>query len=238
MCEAEATQEFDFDIPGIEEVLAREAEGLHRVPGLVAGDFPGRLGRRLGRAATCTGRERLAGAQRRARPSLRPEPAARVCFPVRDFEGRLTGCTGAPPIREMEPRYRMYTSRRQEQPDRLARRVLGRSEQADRRGGRPVRPDQRHARLRQRRDAAVRHAVSYEKLMRMADALEWVTMFDRGAGGDNGRERVDARRSAAITSSTTCIRRKAAKTQEKWTSTSWLKLLSPFVPINCTFSLI
>jgi hypothetical protein len=32
---------------------------------------------------------------------------------------------------------------------------------------------------------------SIEKLKRMSDALEWVSAYDRGAGGDAGREKLD-----------------------------------------------
>jgi hypothetical protein len=32
---------------------------------------------------------------------------------------------------------------------------------------------------------------SIAKLLRMADALEWFTLFDRGVGGDAGRAKID-----------------------------------------------
>lgn len=35
-----------------------------------------------------------------------------------------------------------------------------------------------------------------EKIMRMSDALEWNTFFDRGRGGDSGRAKVDQALSA------------------------------------------
>jgi len=38
--EAEETQEFDFDIPGIQEVLAQKKEGLHEFPEWWLGGFP------------------------------------------------------------------------------------------------------------------------------------------------------------------------------------------------------
>ena len=32
---------------------------------------------------------------------------------------------------------------------------------------------------------------SLEKLRRMGDAMEWVTLYDRGGGGDSGRSQVN-----------------------------------------------
>gem|GEM_PF-1759917 len=113
----------------------------------------------------------------------------RICFPVRDFKQRLRGLHGRAIDAATAPRYRMYTWQGQNSPliwlgeswvdlDRPIVVVEG-----------PFDLLSVHRCYRNVVSPLFANP-SLAKMRRMADALEWVTLFDRGKGGDLGRARV------------------------------------------------
>lgn len=113
----------------------------------------------------------------------------RVCFPVRDFKGRLRGLHGRAIDAGTTPRYRMYTWHGRNSPliwlgenwvdlERPIVVVEG--------------PFDLLSVYRCYRNVVSPLFVnpSTAKMRRMADALEWLTLFDRGKAGDLGRARV------------------------------------------------
>lgn len=112
----------------------------------------------------------------------------RVCFPVRDFKGTLMGLHGRAVDPDIVPRYRMYTYSSEEvnHPDiwlgehwvDLTKPILV-----------VEGPFDVTSALRVYRNTVSPLFVnpSMAKLRRMSPALEWVTLYDRGKGGDAGR---------------------------------------------------
>lgn len=113
----------------------------------------------------------------------------RVCFPVKDFKGRYMGLHGRAVDPDVEPRYRMYTYKKFNNPD------IWLGEQwidfslpllivegpfdltaAGQVWGNITSP--------------LFANPSFEKLKRMAGAMEIISYLDRGTGGDKGRERI------------------------------------------------
>ena len=191
--EAEETQEFDFDIPGIEEVMAAKKEGLHAFPEWWLGGFPGAW--EVGWARAYLNTRNVSKAVCDAL-DVRCDPnEQRLCFPVRDFAGELRGLHGRAVDESVDPRYRMYTHGKKNNPvvwlgeswiD-LTKPIVVVEGPFDLASVYPV----------YRNVCTPLFATpSFEKIRRMSDALEWVTLFDRGAGGDAGRERVSAALSA------------------------------------------
>ena len=113
----------------------------------------------------------------------------RVCFPVRDFSGTLVGVHGRAILPEIEPRYRMYLHAKKNNPicwlgeswvD-LNKPIVVVEGPFDLASVRRV-----YANV----VSPLSASLSKFKLKRMADALEWVTLFDRGTGGDKGRQKI------------------------------------------------
>jgi hypothetical protein len=113
----------------------------------------------------------------------------RICFPVRDFNGDLVGLHGRAIMEDTEPRYRMYTQAKQNNPicwlgeswvD-LNRPILVVEGPFDVASCLRVYPNTVSPLF-----ASPGHA----KVRRMADALEWVTLLDAGKGGDAGRKKI------------------------------------------------
>jgi hypothetical protein len=113
----------------------------------------------------------------------------RVCFPVRDFKGRLMGLHGRALDNTVDPRYRMYKH-------------AGRNNPLIWLGEHWVDLTRPIVVVEGPFDVAAVYQVyrnvvsplfasaSAAKLLRMADAFEWITLFDRGTGGDHGRAKV------------------------------------------------
>jgi hypothetical protein len=187
VADAEAEFEVDFDTPGIEELLAMN-KGLHEFPEWWLETFPPV-------ASSSIALKYLHGRKVLDHMSewceLRWDPnEKRICFPVRDFKHRLVGLHGRAIDEATEPRYRMYTYAKQNNPIAwlgedwvdLERPIVVAEGPFDlvsvaRVYGNVVSP--------------LFANPSNEKLERMADAHEWVTFLDRGVGGDKGRERID-----------------------------------------------
>ena len=112
----------------------------------------------------------------------------RVCFPVRDFKGRLRGLHG----RAVDPaaplRYRMYPHKGNTNPD-----IWLGEHWAD--FDKPVvmveGPIDTTSVMRLYRNVVTPLFASpnFAKLKRMSDALEIITLFDKGTGGNVGRAR-------------------------------------------------
>lgn len=114
----------------------------------------------------------------------------RVCFPVRDFKKRLVGLHGRAVEGGVDPRYRMYLhDKKNNQIAWLGESWVDLSQ--------PIVVVEGPFDL-----ASVRRVYanvvsplfsnpSYDKIKRMAPASTWITFYDRGTGGDHGREKVD-----------------------------------------------
>ena len=120
---------------------------------------------------------------------LRADPAQRrVCFPVRDFTGRLVGLHGRAIEKGVEPRYRMYTQAGQNNPivwlgeswlDQTLPMVVVEG---------PF--DVASVKRVYRNVVSPLFALpNVEKIKRMIGVLEWVTLLDAGKAGDQGRLR-------------------------------------------------
>ena len=187
VAEAEDTAEYEWDTPGIEEQLAANRNPLHEFPEWWLGSFP----------KTKDAAPALAYlADRDVSPAmadlldLRWGPSQRrICFPVRDFDGVLRGLHGRAIDAATEPRYRMFTQAKKNNP------LVWLGEQwVDQ--SKPIVVVEGPFDL-----TSVKRVYSNvvsplfanpsnDKIKRMSDALEWITFYDRGAGGDSGRERV------------------------------------------------
>lgn len=113
----------------------------------------------------------------------------RVCFPVRDFSGQLMGMHGRAVDDSTEPRYRMYTQAKKNNPlIWLGEHWVDLNQPILAVEG----PFDLTSVLRVYRNAVCPLFAnpSEEKLKRMADAIEWVTLYDNGKGGDSGRKKV------------------------------------------------
>ncbi len=113
----------------------------------------------------------------------------RVCFPVRDFKGRLKGLHGRAIKDGVDPRYRMYLQAGRNNPivwlgeswidfEKPIVVVEGPMDVAS------------VFRVYRNVTSPLFANPSTEKLIRMSDALEWITFLDRGKGGDAGRAKI------------------------------------------------
>lgn len=184
--EAEAEDVVDLDFPDIEEMLFGEKPQLHQFPEWWLDSFP--EWHTVGWAKDYLAK-RDVPAWVATRMDVRADTKQkRVCFPVRDFDGRLMGLHGRAVEDGVDPRYRMYLQGGRNNP------ILWLGESwIDR--ARPVvvveGPFDTASVMRVYDNVASPLFVnpSHAKIMRMADALEQVTFFDRGKGGDLGREK-------------------------------------------------
>lgn len=182
-----AFQEFDisFDQPSIEDLLAKKAK-KHVYPEWWLNTF----------APWRDVDPVRSYVEARAHPSIADildlradSKEMRACFPVRDFRGDLMGLHGRSINDAQEPRYRMYT-------------YAGTNNPLIWLGESWVNFDRPIVIVEGPFDLAAVKAVyanvvsplfanpNVDKLRRMAQALEWITLLDRGTGGDRGRERI------------------------------------------------
>ena len=181
--------EIDFDaIPDIEENLAANKNAMHLFPEAWLSTFPLAIHVPLGRAYL---KKRGVGLAVAKDLDLRFDPSqGRVCFPVRDFAGKLRGLHGRAISAQTDPRYRMYLHDKRNNPlvwlgeswvdlDKPIVVVEGPFDVAS------------VLRVYPNVVSPLFASPSDAKLKRMMDALEWVTLLDRGTGGDEGRQRVE-----------------------------------------------
>jgi len=113
----------------------------------------------------------------------------RICFPVRNFRGKLMGLHGRAVEKDTAPRYRMYKQAGHINPhiwlgehwidtEKPILIVEGPFDLAS------------VLRIYPNSCSPLFANPSKEKIKRMADALEWVTLFDNGRGGDAGRAKI------------------------------------------------
>jgi 5S rRNA maturation endonuclease (ribonuclease M5) len=113
----------------------------------------------------------------------------RVCFPVRDFKGRLVGLHGRAVHDDTEPRYRMYLHHDQNNPIFwLGEKWIDTTKPIVVVEG----PFDLASVYRVYRNVTspLFANPSQQKLKRMSDAQEWITLYDNGKGGDTGRAKV------------------------------------------------
>lgn len=114
----------------------------------------------------------------------------RVCFPVRDFEGRLRGLHGRAVNSTIEPRYRMYTQAGKNNPQIW----LGEDTIDLDRPVVVVEGPMDLAKVRQVYDNVASPLFSnpnFLKIKRISDAIEVVTFLDIGTGGSKGRGKLE-----------------------------------------------
>ena len=187
--EAEETANYDVDsIPGIEERLAAGANAYHEFPQDWLDTFPAAWSVPFARKYLFA---RNVPQWLATMLDLRADPMQkRVCFPVRGLDGKLYGLHGRAVDKGVEPRYRMYQHEKRTNPliwlgenwvdtDKPIVIVEG---PFDLLSVRRVYPNV---------VSPLFANPPFEKLKRMADADEWITLLDHGAGGDKGRERID-----------------------------------------------
>lgn len=187
--EAEATVEFDFDTPGIEEVLLGKRKDLHVFPDWWLESFPCAWDIPWARSYL---QERKAPLWLAATLDIRADTKERrVCFPIRDFKKRLVGLHGRAVDEGRDPRYRMYLQAGKNNPivwlgeswvD-LTKPIVVVEGPFDLASVLRVYPNT---------VSPLFSNPSAAKLKRMSDCFEWLTFYDRGAGGDAGRAKVDA----------------------------------------------
>jgi len=113
----------------------------------------------------------------------------RICCPVRNFQGKLMGLHGRSVEQGIEPRYRMYKQAGHINPhiwlgenwidtDKPILIVEGPFDLAS------------VLRVYPNSCSPLFANPSAEKIRRLSDALEWVTLFDNGKGGDAGRAKI------------------------------------------------
>ncbi|WP_266032537.1 hypothetical protein [Brucella intermedia] len=188
--EAENDAELNLDFPDIEEVLFGEKQDMQLYPEWWLDSFPPWREVQFARDYL---KERDVPPALADALDLRADTKdkeRRVCFPIRDFEGRLVGLHGRAVDEGTDPRYRMYRYAKRNNP------IVWYGEQwVDR--ARPIvvveGPFDVASVLRVY-DNVVSPLFanpSVAKIKRMSDALEQYTLFDRGVGGDSGRAKYD-----------------------------------------------
>ena len=185
--EAVIAGDLDLDTPDIEQVMAMQAQDLHLFPDWWLDTFPKALDIPWARKYL---RDRGLLDSMIERMEIRADTnQMRVCFPVRDFRHRLVGLHGRAIDTKTEPRYRMYLQAGHNNPI-----VWLGEDWVDLNA--PILvvegPFDLASALRVYDNTVTPLFVnpSIAKLKRMTDAMEWVTLYDRGAGGDAGRAKV------------------------------------------------
>lgn len=177
----------DLHHPDIEELLMSNANAMHEFPEWWLGSF--NQWYEVPQVAKYVTEERGFDSAILSAHELRADSKQnRICFPVRDFRGKLMGLHGRAVNPAIEPRYRMYLQAGKNNPL-----VWYGEEWAD-----PSRPlvivEGPFDVLSVRR--VYSNVVSplfanpnFEKIKRMGDFFEQFTFFDHGKGGDAGRNK-------------------------------------------------
>ena len=185
--EAEKQIEIDLETPGIEEILFGAKPQPHVFPEAWLASYPMWYD-----ADWCLDylAERHVPIQVANLLDIRADmKQERVCFPIRGFDGTLYGFHGRSIHKAVEPRYRMYPHKLHTNPKFwLGEHWIDLSKPIVVVEG----PFDLASVMRVYRNVTSPLFVnpSVEKLLRMADALEWITIYDRGTGGDAGRRKV------------------------------------------------
>ena len=184
---AESEAELNLDVPDIEEMLFGEKESLCVFPDWWLSSFAPVAG--VGWAEDYLAERAVSPAMALALDLRADLSQKRICFPVRGFTGQLFGLHGRA-VNEADPmRYRMYRYAKRNNP------IVWYGESwIDR--TRPIvvveGPFDVASVLRVYDNVTCPLFVnpSLDKIKRMSDALEWITLYDRGKGGDTGRAKV------------------------------------------------
>lgn len=186
--EAEDGLDLNLDSPDIEQVLFGGAKPKpHPYPEAWLTTFPHAWSSAAGRSYL-EGRD--VGAKVAAHLDLRFDGTqGRVCFPVRDGAGTLRGLHGRALQPDVEPRYRMYPHQHRTNPQfwlgehwvDLEQPILVVEGPFDLASVLRVYPNA---------VSPLFANPSFDKLRRMVDALEWITLLDNGTGGNKGRARI------------------------------------------------
>jgi DNA primase len=186
--EAENEGDMSFDFPDLEEMLMGERAKPHIFPDWWLDSFP--RWHEVKFAADYLTTRKVPAAVADAFDLRADTKEKRVCFPVRDFASRLLGFHGRAIEKDVDPRYRMYTQAKKNNPGIWL-------------GEHYVDLEKPIVVVEGPFDVTSVYRVyrnvvsplfsnpSIEKLTRMADALEWITLYDRGVGGDAGRAKVN-----------------------------------------------
>ncbi len=186
--EAEENAELNLDSPDIEEMLFGKKAKPHVFPQWWLESFP--VWREIGWAQDYLVEDRGISPAVADLLGVRADTTQkRVCFPVHDFKKRLMGLHGRAVEPGTDPRYRMYLQAGRNNP------IIWLGESwVDL--TKPIvvveGPMDVASVMRVYRNVAspLFANPSLDKLRRMADALEWVTILDRGKGGDAGRAKI------------------------------------------------
>ena len=184
---AESEAELNLDVPDIEEMLFGEKESLCVFPDWWLSSFAPVAG--VGWAEDYLAQRAVSPAMALALDLRADLSQKRICFPVRGFTGQLFGLHGRA-VNEADPiRYRMYRYAKRNNP------IVWYGEHwIDR--TRPIvvveGPFDAASVLRVYDNVTSPLFVnpSLDKIKRMSDGLEWITLYDRGKGGDTGRAKV------------------------------------------------
>lgn len=223
-----------LNAPSLEEMLTAAKKEMHEFPQWWLDSFAKIAESSWGMAYVTTGREDCDPVPLSVLEALDVRVDTlqrRVCFPVRDFQGRLMGLHGRATVPGDEPRYRMYLQGKHNNP--LV--WLGES-WVDL--NKPIvvveGPFDLASVYRVYRNVVSPLFVnpSVEKLMRMSDAMEWVTFYDHGVGGDTGRRKVENALPNNIVSHARPP--KGKKDPGAMTVTQLQEILSPFVKLDTT----
>jgi len=187
--QAEADAVLNLDGPDYEEIMAAKRGELHPFPEwwldsfLPVDDCPDAVAY-LHERGVSPGMALELGLRFDSRQDHR-----RVCFPVRNFGGTLAGFHGRSILPEIEPRYKMYKQAGKKNP------IVWLGENwVD--TEKPIvvveGPFDLASVKRVYANVVSPLSVSFSpaKVKRMSDAMTWVTLFDHGTGGDQGRARV------------------------------------------------
>lgn len=185
--EAQDDTAIDFDYPDIEEMMMGLRAKEHVYPDWWLDSFQSWRDSPL--AGAYLGARHIPDAVADTLDLRWDTKEKRVCFPVHDFKGALRGLHGRAVEKGVDPRYRMYTYAKKNNPI-----VWLGEDWIDL--NKPIvvveGPFDLASVFRVYRNVTSPLFVnpSVEKLMRMADALEWITLYDRGKGGEAGRKKV------------------------------------------------